>query len=127
MSDVPLELEPHSVMYFVEDPEAAKTWYRDFLALPLVELAPDYFGFRQGRCWICFHQADAKVTSGPAGSVVYWPVFDFDAFLERARSLGAKVHRGPLDIEDGQAMAQLQDPFGNLFGVLGPRASAKNV
>jgi predicted enzyme related to lactoylglutathione lyase len=63
--------------------------------------------------------ADAKVASGAAGSVVYWRVEDFDVALKHFESLGAKLYRGPLAIEDEQRMCQVLDPWGNCIGIRG--------
>ncbi len=38
-------------------------------------------------------------------------------------ALGAKLYRGPLDIEDNQVICQLMDPFGNLIGLRAPAQS----
>ena len=65
--------------------------------------------------------ADGKVATGAAGTVVYWWTDDFDARKDHLASIGATLYRGPLDIEDGQAMCQFKDPFGNLLGIRGPR------
>lgn len=64
--------------------------------------------------------ADAKVAAGAAGSVVYWATEDFTARLAGWQALGATLYRGPLAIEDGQSMAQVRDPWGNLLGLRGP-------
>ncbi len=72
-----------------------------------------------GGIMVEFAPADSKVGSGPAGSVVYWSVADFKGMLNRLVELGAKVYRGPIDIETGQAMAQVRDPWGNCIGIRG--------
>ncbi|WP_414657825.1 VOC family protein [Deinococcus sp. VB343] len=64
--------------------------------------------------------ADAKVQSGAAGSVVYWQVEDFAAALAHLQSLGAELYRGPMQIEGGQRMGQVRDPWGNPIGLRGP-------
>ena len=62
---------------------------------------------------------------GKAGPIFYFSVSDFDAVLERATKLGAKLYRGPLDREDGTYMCQVKDLDGNLIGFIGPRYSVK--
>jgi predicted enzyme related to lactoylglutathione lyase len=64
-------------------------------------------------------QADSQVPSGAAGSVVYWRVPDFDAALTHLRACGATLYRGPREIEDGQWMCQVRDPWGNCIGLRG--------
>ena len=63
--------------------------------------------------------ADEKVSSGKRGTVLYWSVDHLTDSLERFYSLGAKLYRGPMDIEDGLSMCQVEDPFGNLIGLRG--------
>lgn len=64
-------------------------------------------------------QADEKVSTGKSGSVLYWRVSDFEETLAHFLSLGAKLYRGPLNIESGMVMCQVEDPFGNLIGLRG--------
>jgi predicted enzyme related to lactoylglutathione lyase len=93
------------------------------LDLPITYLKdPEYFFIRVGHQDIWFHVADDKMASGTAGKVVYWHVTDFDAARVRAESLGATLYRGPLGCGDGEFMCQMKDPFGNLFGMVGPKA-----
>lgn len=111
-----------AVMMHCADPAAARAWYqRLWPAACLVRLTePEVFDLllHEG-VQLEFVPADAKVASGKAGSVVYWPVDDFDALRARAESLGAVLYRGPMAIDDGRRMAQFVDPFGNLFGLRG--------
>lgn len=65
--------------------------------------------------------ADAKVASGTAGTVVYWSTSDFDARRLQLEQLGASLYRGPMKIDNERWMAQFRDPFGNLLGIRGPR------
>ena len=64
-------------------------------------------------------QADAKVPSGCAGTVVYWPTVDFNTRLNFLLSIGATLFRGPMDVKSGIRMCQVLDPFGNPFGIRG--------
>ena len=66
-----------------------------------------------------FVPADEKVASGPAGSVVYWFVPELNSALAHAQIIGAKLYRGPLRIENGYAICQVQDPWGNCIGLRG--------
>ncbi len=109
------------VMYFVSDRRAAADWYSRLLNLPISCLEePEHFFLRVGEQDIWFHQADSKSPSGTGGQVAYWQVDDFAAVLTHAQQLGAVLHRGPLDRNDGYFMCQMKDPFGNAFGLIGP-------
>lgn len=65
-------------------------------------------------------QSDSKVSSGPCGSVVYWRVAQFEEALSRLERIGATLYRGPMQIESGEHMCQMQDPWGNCIGLRGP-------
>ncbi|MGY4827294.1 VOC family protein [Sphaerotilaceae bacterium SBD11-9] len=67
-----------------------------------------------------FVLADHKVSAGAAGTVVYWAVPEFEAALAHFQRIGARLYRGPMQIEGGQAMCQVQDPWGNCIGLRGP-------
>lgn len=64
--------------------------------------------------------SDDKVSSGASGSVVYWQLPDFEVSLKHFLSIGARLYRGPMPIENGQSMCQVQDPWGNCIGLRGP-------
>lgn len=110
----------HSVMFHVPDVEIACDWYSRFLDVRPIYLLESFPILRVESVEICFHKADTKVTSGKAGSVVYWRVENFQKAIAHAEAMGASIHRGPLEIEDGDAICQIADPFGNLFGLIGP-------
>ncbi|MNJ73454.1 Glyoxalase-like domain protein [compost metagenome] len=60
---------------------------------------------------------DEKVSSGAAGSVVYWLVEDLQQEVLRLEAMGGKLYRGPLQIEGGEWIAQVRDPWGNCVGL----------
>jgi uncharacterized protein len=111
------------IMYFVPNRREAANWYAHLLGTTITYLdIRDYFFIRVGLQEIWFHEADNKMPAGAAGQVAYWQVEIFDTALEKAKHLGAELYRGPLKRIDGQYMCQVRDPFGNLFGLIGPKA-----
>lgn len=70
--------------------------------------------------------ADQKVSSGPSGSVVYWQFPQFEEAFQRFQAAGAKLYRGPMSIERGQLMCQVQDPWSNCIGLRGPSSLSKS-
>jgi predicted enzyme related to lactoylglutathione lyase len=111
-----------AVMIHVADVSAALAWYQ--LAFPTaLRSRIDGFEFEVltlGNIRIEIVPADDKVGSGPSGSVVYWQVDNFSFALERLSGIGAKLYRGPMEIEGGWRMCQVQDPWGNCIGLRGP-------
>ncbi len=112
------------IMYFVPDRRAAAHWYAQLFSTAITVLDnPEHFFLRVDDQDVWFHQADRKVPVGAAGQVAYWQVDNFGAAVERAISLGATLYRGLLDRLDGYYMCQVQDPFGNVIGLIGPQPS----
>ncbi|WP_374569014.1 GNAT family N-acetyltransferase [Ideonella sp.] len=111
-----------AVMIHSADPEGARAWYQRLWpqaqAVHVAEPQPFDLLLHDG-VQLEFVPADAKVASGAAGSVVYWPVDDFEAMRTHAEALGAQLYRGPMRIDAGRTMAQFKDPWGNLFGLRG--------
>ena len=64
-------------------------------------------------------QADDKVTSGKSGTVLYWSVENLKESMDFLHSIGATLYRGPMEIEGGLSICQMEDPFGNLIGLRG--------
>lgn len=112
------------VLIYVADPQAALDWYTR--AFPQARRASvpwneGKFEFlRIGAVQIELVPADAKGSSGPGGSIVYWRVDDFDVALAHLTGSGGGLYRGPMKIEDGMAMCQVRDPWGNCIGLRGP-------
>jgi predicted enzyme related to lactoylglutathione lyase len=112
-----------AVMIHASDVPAALTWYAR--AFPLAKRKVITWSEGVFECLeldgvqIEIVPADEKVASGVAGSVVYWQVDDFTASLAHFQSVGATLYRGPGEIEDGQRMCQVRDPWGNCIGLRG--------
>lgn len=109
-------------MIHVSDVQAALAWYQ--LAFPTAfhSVVPrfDFEVLTINSVRLEIVPADEKVSSGPNGSVVYWQVTAFNAALAQMTNIGATLYRGPMDIEDGMRMCQVQDPWGNCIGLRGP-------
>jgi GNAT superfamily N-acetyltransferase/predicted enzyme related to lactoylglutathione lyase len=108
-----------AVMIHAANSQKAFEWYQ--LAFPearstaLPEHDFHYLDYRGVHLEIVV--SDSKVGSGPYGSVVYWDFPNFEIAKKHFETIGATLYRGPMQIEEGQAMCQVQDPFGNLIGI----------
>jgi predicted enzyme related to lactoylglutathione lyase len=119
-----------AVLVHVPDVQSALAWYE--IALPgaiqrhIADPEPfDYLDL--GGVMLEIVPADEKVTHAAAGSVVYWNTPDFEASLAHMLSVGATLYRGPGDIEHGQRMCQVRDPWGNCIGLRGPVLKASEA
>ena len=112
-----------AVMIHASDVDAALDWYsRAFPAARRKVIAShdkEFECLELDGIQIEIVPADEKVASGAAGSVVYWAVDDFETELKHFQSIGAKLYRGPGEIEDGMRMCQVRDPWGNCIGLRG--------
>ncbi|MEM8856743.1 MAG: VOC family protein [Chloroflexota bacterium] len=118
-------MRPTALLIHVPDIEKGIAWYKkafpDAIQKRLIEF--DFTVLVIDDFQIEVVQADEKVGSGKKGTVLYWAVDNIDAERSRLEKLGAKLYRGPMTIEDGLVMCQLEDPFGNLIGLRGPSPS----
>ncbi|MDW3710594.1 MULTISPECIES: VOC family protein [unclassified Pseudomonas] len=108
-----------SILLHVGDWRAAADWYqRAFPEAKRVSPPTDDYGhLEMGGVVLEIVNADDKVASGAAGTVVYWAVADLDAEVLRLVQLGASLYRGPLALEDGDRICQVRDPWGNCIGL----------
>lgn len=115
-----------AVLVHVADVAEGIAWYRR--AFPQAQLRRikefDFDFLMVGSVALEIVPADAKVSSGAAGSIVYWQVEDFNQALAHFQTLGAMLYRGPLKIDDGFCMGQVRDPWGNCIGLRGPGTPA---
>ncbi|KTC42826.1 hypothetical protein AO265_38260 [Pseudomonas sp. ABAC61] len=111
-----------AVMIHAADWRAATTWYAQaFPDARRIVHEPDDFGHLQlAGLSLEIVPCDAKVDQGPAGSVVYWRVQDLPAEVRRLSALGGRLYRGPMAIEGGERICQVQDPWGNCIGLRQP-------
>lgn len=96
-------------------------WYQEFFSCAPFEDDERFASFKIAGLALDIVLADEKSPISKGGSVGYWLVDDVDLAVDRAISLGAKVYRGPLRVEEiERTIVQLEDPFGNVIGLEGP-------
>ena len=104
-----------TAIYPVADLEQGKAWYADvFGTAPYFDM-PFYVGFAVGGFELGL-VPDGQ--PGAAGSKVYWGVDAIEADVARIVALGATVHAAVQDVGEGIKVAELNDPFGNLIGLI---------
>lgn len=108
-----------SILLHMGDWRTATDWYAQASpgARRVTPPTDDYGHLEMDGVVLEIVNADEKVASGPAGAVVYWAVEDLAAEVEWLESLGAVLYRGPLDIDDGERICQVRDPWGNCIGL----------
>jgi predicted enzyme related to lactoylglutathione lyase len=117
-----------TVTLWADDVLAARAWYTEVLGIEPYFQRPDaenpaYVEFRLGD-----HQDELGIIdrryappgSGaqPGGAIVHWHVDDVEATIVALEAKGATVYM-PLTVrEAGFVTAAVQDPFGNIIGLM---------
>ena len=107
-----------TVIYKVDDLDKAKAWYSSILGIQPYFDEPFYVGFNVGGYELGLDPDTEEGKPGPGGSVAYWGVADAEAVFARLIELGAREHSGVQEVGGGIKVAIVQDPFGNLFGII---------
>lgn len=103
----------------VRDLAQSKEWYAKVLGIsPHLDL-PGYVEFRVGIDALALAPSDEKSPHSAGGQVAYWRVHELKSAIAHFAAHGAQVYRGPLEIENGEAICQLMDPFGNVLALIG--------
>ncbi len=104
-----------TALYPVTDLAEATKWYGQvFGCTPYFE-EPFYVGFTVGGFELGLVPDG---TPGTHGCTALWGVSDIQAEVARIVALGASVKMGPQDVGGGISVAELNDPFGNLLGLI---------
>jgi predicted enzyme related to lactoylglutathione lyase len=107
-----------TVVYVVEDLEAAREWYSKALGHEPYFAEPYYVGFNVGGFELGLHPPEEEGPGGLGGTTAYWGVEDIEAAMSRLLDLGATVHGEIQDVGEGILVASVIDPFGNLLGII---------
>ncbi|NMP24222.1 VOC family protein [Sulfobacillus harzensis] len=106
------------VTYFVPDLDAAWAFLRDVANARLHFKALGLIQVEVGESLVSLHPADEKGSAGPGGQVAYWQVDNLNDAIQAFQDRGGHLYRGPIKGVDGPQVAQVQDPWGNLWGLL---------
>lgn len=107
-----------TVIYPVEDLQAAKEWYRQAFGIDPYFDEPFYVGFNVGGYELGLNPDLSEAKPGPGGAITYWGVESCDDALARMRGLGAREQSGVQDVGGGIRVASVLDPFGNVIGLI---------
>jgi len=113
---------PRPVVAFqiqAKDPEKQTAFYREMFdwnitqdaAIPVSRIPPGKGPPEVG-------VGGVLVQNERAAFAVFIQVADLSASIEKAQALGGKAVFGPLDVPGGPTIAQIEDPEGNLVGLV---------
>jgi predicted enzyme related to lactoylglutathione lyase len=116
-------------MVHVADVKQGLAWYQSAFPSAARSVAPgtDFEFLQVGNVRLEVVPCDEKVSSGAAGSVVYWRVRNLGEAILHFSDLGATLYRGPMQVEAGLGMCQVEDPWGNCIGLRGPHSSQESA
>lgn len=104
-----------TVIYPAPDLEQGKAWYAQAAGVAPYFDQPFYVGFAVGGFELGL-VPDGQ--PGPTGGKAYWGVDDIETEVARLLALGATVHAAVQEVGDGIKVAELNDPFGNVLGLI---------
>ncbi|MBA5639283.1 VOC family protein [Duganella sp. LX20W] len=104
-----------TVIYPTPDLAQGKDWYTQASGVAPYFDQPFYVGFAVGGFELGL-VPDGQ--PGQTGAKAYWGVDDIEAEVARLLALGATVHAAVQDVGDGIKVAELNDPFGNVLGLI---------
>ncbi|HXO18450.1 MAG TPA: VOC family protein [Thermoanaerobaculia bacterium] len=107
-----------TAIYHVSDLERAKAWYSSVLGVEPYFDQPFYVGYNVAGYELGLDPNPEGGSPGPGGTLAYWGVENADDAYARLLELGALAHRGVQDVGGGIRVATVEDPFGNLFGII---------
>ena len=106
-----------SAFCYVDDIAAAKTWYSKVLGFPPYFDQPFYVGFNVGGYELGLSSEEGTGTK-PRAYGAYWGVKDVKAVYARLLELGAEPRGEIQDVGEGILIADVLDPWGNVFGII---------
>lgn len=115
MKDLEL-LGPVEFTFFVPDVSRAAPWYQEIFGPPRF-LSEHFCTFVGPGIEVGIHTGDTK-SAGPGGrQVLYWRVKNLTQAISAMTARGCHLYRDPIHGIDGPAVCQLEDPFGNVWGL----------
>ncbi|MFA9216486.1 MAG: VOC family protein [Sphingomonadaceae bacterium] len=104
-----------TAVYPVADLERAKAWYSEVFGVAPYFDQPFYVGYAVGGFELGL-VPDGQ--PGTAGSRILWGADDIEADVARIVALGATLPQPIQDVGEGIRVAELNDPFGNVLGLI---------
>src|SRR3954467_52356 len=107
-----------TVIYPVTDLAKARCWYSEVLGLEPYFDEPFYVGFNVGGFELGLDPDTSDQKPGAGGSGAYWGVTSMDDAMKSLKASGAKIHSDAREVGEGIKVASIEDPFGNVIGLI---------
>ncbi len=106
-----------TLIFKVPDLKAAKEWYTKIFGVGPYFDEPFHVGFEIGGYEFGLQPLEGELAAGARVST-YWGVDDVRAVYEKLIAAGATPFEEPVEVGDGIVVASVQDPWGNVFGMI---------
>ena len=106
-----------TVIYKVDDLDAAKEWYSSLLGYGPYFDEPFYVGFNVGGYELGLDPDAAETVRGDSPAS-YWGVDDIASVIEKLKGDGTEIVTEPMEVGGDIKVASVRDPFGNLIGLI---------
>lgn len=106
-----------TAIYQVDDLAKAKAWYTQILEFPPYFDQPYYVGFNVGGYELGLLPAGDGVVRGNT-ALAYWGVDNAESAMQKLLEAGATLKDKIQDVGEGVLVAAVEDPFGNVLGVI---------
>ena len=107
-----------TVIYKVPDLARAKAWYGETFGISPYFDEPFYVGFNVGGYELGLDPDTKMQGAGPGGAVGYWGVNNLAEMMKGLEKRGVTVQVAMHDVGEGIKVATIEDPFGNLIGLI---------
>jgi predicted enzyme related to lactoylglutathione lyase len=107
-----------TAIYHVDDIEKGKNWYSEVLGVKPYFDEPFYVGFNVGGYELGLQPSEGRGGKKADGAVAYWGVENAADGLKRMLGMGATIHEDLQDVGGGIKVATVEDPFGNIVGII---------
>jgi predicted enzyme related to lactoylglutathione lyase len=105
-------------IYKVSDLAKAKDWYSKVFGVKPYFDEPFYVGYSVGGFELGLDPDTSDQQPGPGGSVTYWGVTSMDATIKALKADGVTIHSDAREVGEGIKVASIEDPFGNVIGLI---------
>ena len=106
-----------TVIYKVDDLDAAKEWYTSLLGVGPYFDEPFYIGYNVGGYELGL-DPDTEGSIRGDSPAAYWGVEDIAAVVEKLKADGTEVASDIQEVGGDIKVATVRDPFGNLIGLI---------
>jgi predicted enzyme related to lactoylglutathione lyase len=107
-----------TLIYKVPDLDAAKKWYTNIFGVAPYFDEPFHVGFEIGGYEFGLQPLEGALTVSGERVSTYWGVDNVQEIYDKLLSAGATPFEEPIEVGGGIVVAAVQDPWGNVFGVI---------